>query len=347
LLLVDADRLSDQQIDVFDEVFGHLIRRIEGKALAELSQRLAPVKNAPTDVVRQLAKHDDIAVAEPVLTRSARLSDADLIEIARTKPQAHLLAISGRVQIRASVTDALLNRGDNAVMRRLAENTGAHFSDNGYAALVEHSEHDDQLAEKVGLRLDLPLQLLRQLLLRATEAVRTRLLALAGPESREKIQQMLEDASEQVGFEVSIQSERDYAEVQNRLLAMHREGGLTEATIFEFAKSNKRAEVVAALSLLGSAPAALVEKLLQSNRCETLFILCKSAGLDWPTVRAIANCRFIGSRISDGELIRARADYWALARNTAQRAFRFWQVRQTTAANVLAGSPGHLSTAQG
>ncbi|MGO9046324.1 MAG: hypothetical protein ACLQFW_05465, partial [Xanthobacteraceae bacterium] len=34
LFVADADRLNDQQIDVFDDILGHLIKRIESKALA-------------------------------------------------------------------------------------------------------------------------------------------------------------------------------------------------------------------------------------------------------------------------------------------------------------------------
>jgi uncharacterized protein (DUF2336 family) len=96
LFVADADRLSDQQIDVFDNVLGHLIKRIEDKALAELSRRLGPINNAPIDVVRRLARDDNIVVAEPILTTSARLSDTDLIEIASTKTPTHLMAISAR-----------------------------------------------------------------------------------------------------------------------------------------------------------------------------------------------------------------------------------------------------------
>ena len=106
LFVADSDRLSDQQIDVFDDVLGHLIKRIEAKALAELSRRLAPINNAPIDVVRRLARDDNIVVAEPILAVSARLSDNDLIDIANTKTRAHLLAISARPQIGEAVTDA-------------------------------------------------------------------------------------------------------------------------------------------------------------------------------------------------------------------------------------------------
>jgi len=94
LFVAGADRFNDHQIEVFDSVLGRLIERIEARALVELSQRLAPVGNAPLEVVRRLAGDDDIAVAEPVLSQSTRLSDADLIDIANTKTQAHLLAIS-------------------------------------------------------------------------------------------------------------------------------------------------------------------------------------------------------------------------------------------------------------
>src|SRR5271168_597096 len=136
LFVADADRLSDQQIDVFDDVLGHLIKRIEAKALAELSRRLAPINNAPIDVVRRLARDDNIVVAEPILAASARLSDNDLIDIAKTKTQAHLLAISARPQIGEAVTDALLQRGDRDVFHKLAGNSGASFSQHGFETLV-------------------------------------------------------------------------------------------------------------------------------------------------------------------------------------------------------------------
>lgn len=51
LFLSTQERLNAEQIDVFDEVIGHLVRRIEVRALAELSERLAPIENAPIGVI--------------------------------------------------------------------------------------------------------------------------------------------------------------------------------------------------------------------------------------------------------------------------------------------------------
>src|ERR1700720_4718141 len=92
LFLNDADRLSETQIGVFDDVLCHLIKRIETKALVGLSGHLAPVDNSPIEVIRRLARNDEITVAGPVLSQSARLTTNDLVEIAGNKSQQHLLA---------------------------------------------------------------------------------------------------------------------------------------------------------------------------------------------------------------------------------------------------------------
>src|SRR5882672_10591298 len=105
LFLAETERFSDDQINVFDDVLKRLIDRVETKALAELSRRLAPTPNAPNDVIQKLARNDEISVASPVLMQSLRLSNANLIEIASTKSQAHLLAIAGRERLEITVTD--------------------------------------------------------------------------------------------------------------------------------------------------------------------------------------------------------------------------------------------------
>ena len=218
LFLKDAERLNEDQIKVFDDVLCLLIRKIEGGALIELSKRLAPIDKSPIDVIRQLARAEDIEVAGPVLTQSRRLSTNDLIDIAATMSQAHLLAISGRHQLDASITDVILSRGDEEVVFKLATNSGARFSQTGYGILVKDAAADDRLAETVGLRFDIPPQFLRELLQRATEAVRSRILALAPPETRDEVQRVIADCAKAVGDTAVAQ--RDFGEAERLILAM-------------------------------------------------------------------------------------------------------------------------------
>jgi len=285
-------------------------------------------------VVRRLASDDNITIAEPVLTRSACLSDNDLIEIANTKTQAHLLAISGRSQIGMSVTDALLQRGNQHVFHKLAENHGAGFSENGFATLVKHSEDDEQLAEKVGLRRDVPMPLFRELLQRATEAVRSRLIGSADPETRRRIQSALAIISDDEQHRAGYRHEYDFAEAHKRVLALHNERELSESTILDYAKKQQYPDMIAALSLLCGAPMQLVENLLQSKHRETFLIPCKAAGLQWATVRVVMTHRFAGGTLSSDDHDSAQTDYARLSPAAAERVLRFWHVRQAVSKNA-------------
>jgi uncharacterized protein (DUF2336 family) len=328
LFLGGADRFNDEQIGVFDDVLGHLIRKIEARALIELSVRLAPVDNAPIETIRQLARHDAIAVAGPVLAESARLTTADLIEIAKTKGQGHLLAISGRRELGETVTDVLLERGNREVVHSVASNSTSSLSPNGHALLVKAAENDDILAEKAGRRLDIPLHLLRELLLKATEAVRARLLALAPPDIQQEIHRTLSAVAGEVDREVS--RPRDFAAARRFVELLKEKGELSEADIVKFAEADRYVELVAALSLVCSTSIDLLKPLMQSPRNEGLLVPCRAADLKWQTVSAILRMRFSPASMPQSQLDQAEQDYARLSQASAQRMLRFWQVRETS-----------------
>jgi uncharacterized protein (DUF2336 family) len=328
LFLSDADRLNEAQVGVFDDVLCHLIKRIETKAVAELSARLAPVDNAPIEAIRRLARDNEITVAGPVLTQSTRLTTNDLVEIAQTKGQAHLLAISGRAQLEEAVTDQLLTRGNAAVAHKLAGNAGARFSETGFATLVKNAETDEMLTKRIGLRLDLPLRLLRELLLKATQAVQDWLLSHAPTEAKDEIQRVLASVSNEISRDAT--APRDFTRAQQLVLGMERLGELSEGAILEFANAHKYEEMVAALSVSCSASIQVIAALMKSPRNDGLLVPCKAAGLKWPTVAAILKSRFTHHLILDHELAQAKVDFLMLSQASAQRTLRFWQVRMGT-----------------
>jgi len=328
LFLNDADRLNDEQIGVFDEVLMHLINKIEAKALAEISARLAPVENAPLDVTLRFARHQAIAVAGPVLTHSARLTTHDLVEIARTRGQDHLLAISAREHIEADVTDVLLERGDSAVAYQVAANSGAQLSESGFAALLKASETDEKLAVRTGLRLDIPLRLLRELLLRATEVVRSKLLAQAPAKFRDEIQVALQTASEAVDRESS--APRDFRTAKSFVELLQQNGELDESTLLGFAKAGKYEEMVVATSLLCSASLEIIKPLMQSARNDGLLVPCKVADLKWETVSAIMDAKLSSTAKPMQDRKKLKNDFAKLTRPNAQRLLRFWQVRHVS-----------------
>ena len=325
LFLYETDRLNDDQIGVFDQVLGHLIQKIESRALIELSHRLAPIDNAPIETIRGLAWSDDILIAKPVLETSARLGAHDLEALARVKGQAHLLAISGRPTLGEGVTDILISRGDMAVFHRLAANAGAVISQSGFEALVKAAEKDDELALKTGSRIDLPLRLLRELISKAAEAVRNRLFSLLTAVTQSEIQQTLSSVVREVGHEATQQ--RDYSTALQFVRYLEERGELDESKLLQFALDGQYEETVAALSLLSSMPIAIIKPLMQSGRCDGLLIPCRAVGLGWETVIAIVRIRFRSVPISQPDLDVIGREYAKLSRKNAERTLRFWKVR--------------------
>jgi uncharacterized protein (DUF2336 family) len=325
LFLAGASRYSDEHVGLFDDVFGLLIEQIETQARAELSTNLAPVRNAPVNVLRKLAKDDDIAVAGPVLKLAAGLPEADLVDVASTKGQAHLKAISRRSALGDAVTDVLVSRGDRDVARRVADNRGARISEKSFKHLVKRAEEDGILAEKVGLRPDIPAPLFRDLLTKATAVVHKRLIASATPEVRSAICDVLAKVSQEVGARVG---PRDYRAAQRVVLSLEQAGQLDEGALVSFCNEAKYEEVVVALATLAKVPLKVVDRLMGGDRPDPVLILCKSASLNWATAKAVILARSDGTGTSTQGLDEAFSNFSRLSTSTAQRVVRFWQLRQ-------------------
>lgn len=324
LFIDGAASFNEDHIQLFDEVFSQLIAEIETKARAELSQQLAPVDNAPVKVVRKLAQDDDITVAGPLLSLSHQLDNAALVEIAKSKGQAHLLAIAGRSEIAEAITDVLVKRGDREVIHNVADNYHARLSQTGFSTLVKRAEDDGVLAEKVGQRPDIPPHLFRALLLQATDLVQKRLLSKARPEIAAEIRRVLAKVSREIGANVA---PRDYKEAQRTIAAMKRAGVLNENELASFAREQCFEETVVALSVLCAVPLDVVDRLINGERADPVLILCRAAGFGWQTVRAIMLSRPGKHGTSTKGLEEAQANFERLSMSTAQRVVSFWQVR--------------------
>jgi uncharacterized protein (DUF2336 family) len=341
LSLLSADHFGGAQIELFGDVLERLIKTIEIRALADVSARialaemstqLASVKQAPASVIRRLAGHDEISIARPVLTESARLSPEDLVEIAQTKGEQHLLAISGRWWLTEIVTDALLARHYPSVSRKIIANPGARVSANGFAIVLAQAEADPELAVETGIRVDLPAELRQQLLRSATEAVRSRLLSRAPPHLFEEIRSAIATAADGANREMS--RARDFASAKRYVTLLAKNGQLTEAALLSFAKQRKYEETVAALAELSGSGIDVIRPLMQSLRDDGVLIPCKVAGLSWETVSAVLDSRFASGNMGPHELATAKANYAKLTLDNAERLLRFWQVRATAPSSV-------------
>jgi uncharacterized protein (DUF2336 family) len=334
LFLSDVDRFNGDQIAVFDDVLVRLIERVEAKVLAQLSSNLSAVGLAPKEAVRQLAFHENASVAAPVLSKSKQLSEEDLISIAGSRGQQHLLAISGRETLNEALSDVLVKRGDSAVRNALVQNAGACLSEVGYAVLVKDAERDDGLAEKLGLRQDIPPELFRELVSKAAKKVRTRLFNSASPEMQEQIQAAIETAAEQ--FSVPKPKPVDYSKPRTRMVELNRAGKLNDTTLNRFAVERDYISIVAALSFLSAVPVEAIEPLITSERLDGLIVACKAARLNWSTAAMVIRNRPGCAPFSKQQFEQGREVFDALTLSAAQRTIQFWSTQSPAERGAIA-----------
>jgi uncharacterized protein (DUF2336 family) len=260
-----------------------------------------------------------------VLRESARLTPEDLVELAGTKSEAHLLAISGRWWLTEIVTDALLKRHYPSVSRRLVTNPGARMSASGYAIVLKQAESDPELAVETGIRVDLPAEQRQHLLRSATEAVRARLLSRAPPHLFEDIRNAIAVAAAGTNREMS--RTRDFTAARRFVAALSKHGKLNEPALLAFAKERKYAETVAALAELSGSSIEVIRPVMQSLRDDGVLIPCRVAGLNWDTVAAVLDSRFAAGSVGRHELAKAKEQYSKLSLDSARRLLKLWQVR--------------------
>ena len=327
LFINGAVDYSDEQIGLFDDVFQCLMEHIETSAKALLANRLAPINTAPPLTVRALAFDDLIEVAAPVLSGSERLDDEALIETARNKSQAHLMAISLRKVLSRAVTDVLVLRGNDEVIQSTVNNPGAEFSERGFTRLVSRAEGDDDLATCLGMRPTIPRHLYLKLIAKASAAVRARLEA-AHPQQAGEVPTAVREATRLARSAPSATSQE--TAISHALVkSLYEDGRLDEHQVAAFAEAGKFDEANAAVAALANVSVSIAEDMMVETRAEGVMILAKVSGMSWATVEAIINMRDELSGLERSDLGACKATYERLRSSTAQQVLRFHRMQQT------------------
>lgn len=328
LFVTGSETYSEDHVSLFDDVIGKLAETIEKNARAKLSTRLARVANAPVGVIRTLASDSDITVAEPVLRHSPRLDDGYLLATAASHSQQHLMAIAQRAALSEQITDVLVERGDREVVRSVAKNNGARFSNAAFRTLVERSVGDEVLAVHVGTRRDLPRQDLLKLVERASAAVRQK-MAAADPAAAAAIQDVIAEIDGNIRA-ASRRASTDYAAARKEVEAMQVAGQLGEAAVYAYADARKFEETAVALSIVTKTPIDLVERAMLDENPDLAMILAKVAGFSWTTAQCIL-LRAANRSLSVQDLDRALSGFSRLKPTTARSIIAFYDARRQIA----------------
>jgi len=134
----EAERtlFSGLVLDVFDQ--------LDQATRLDIVVRLARTDRITTELADRLAT-EAFDISEAILEHSPVISERKLTEVARNRCDRHRLAIARRENVPEKVSDALIARGNFAVVNALLQNEGAEFAVRALLALLILSNGDRKL----------------------------------------------------------------------------------------------------------------------------------------------------------------------------------------------------------
>jgi uncharacterized protein (DUF2336 family) len=313
---------------LFDAVMGALAAEMEVAVRAELAERMADADAPPASLMRALAA-DEIEVSRPVLQRSRALSDEDLLQLARTKGQDHLRAISQRPTVSTVVSDAIVERADDDTLGLLLRNTGAELSRKAHERAVDRAAVNPDLHEAVVGREQLPIDLLNEMYFVVEARLRDRITSANAAIDPARLEAALSAGRKRVALGDGALP-ADYAEAEAAVRAQIARGEMGPRVLAAMLRNRETTRFLIALAEMADIDFHTARRILERRELDALAIVCKAADFDrslFLTFTVLILDR------ADDAMTRAKSYgdlYNNLPRDAALRTIRFWRMRRTT-----------------
>ena len=334
--LADVVCLPSSRINAFEravtaDLLIEMLRDASPDERLKVSRRLASLTEPPAQLARLLL-HDEPTVARPLLEDCESLSDAELLDCARTAGSEHRLMIAARKGLSEVVVEALVAAGEVKAIELVLANRDAKIGHAGLEALVVISRDAPALVPA----------LLRRPELRPAQAYV--LFWWADPEARRTILQrfavsreILQDAAGDIFPMAAAEGWQDpmsrkalqFIERRQRNRAAIEKSPFTslEAAV-SAAQHGMTREVAEEISYLAGLKPMTGAKLFTDPGGEPLAILCKATGLPRAALRALWRGLRRPETGEDGAanpaFERTLIIYDTLAVDRAQTVLRYW-----------------------
>ncbi|MDD9878435.1 MAG: DUF2336 domain-containing protein [Magnetovibrio sp.] len=220
--------------------------------------------------------NDDIEVAFPILSENAVLHDEQLIEVIRHRTLEHQMAVAIRRTVSEDVSAALVEQGNERVIRTLLQNKDAQISGTTMEFLVEQSERVDSFQEPVLHRRELKPEMAKRMYLWVSAALRKHIVENCGLDKSE-----VDDLLEQAAM-ASLETTSDGAgeSKSHELAAKLHEQGVASPDLM--IRALKDGEVRLFVDLMAEATGVrhdLIMRFVIEPGGEALAVACKAIGM--------------------------------------------------------------------
>lgn len=333
IFMVSSQTINPHEMSLYDDVMCKLSEEMELRVRAEISERLAKVKAAPRQLIRKLA-FDDIAVAKPVLTHSNILEEEDLIELAKTKSQEHLRAISKRDVVSEKVTGVIVTRGDVVTLGTLLNNDGAAFSRQSNEEVYQRSINEPSLQQAIIDRQKFPPDLLGNMVFIVEAKLKEKLFERLGDEAKildeHERDKLLADSRDQISVFYGTYP-ADYIKISKEVELKIAQNSLDAACLARYMRDKNQTYFLCSLAHLANIDYLTAKDLTQRREFDAIAIAFKAAKIEkalfltYLLVSLGTDKEVMGKATHYGEL------YEALPIDVALRTIRFWKLRRLEA----------------
>ncbi|AXS41364.1 DUF2336 domain-containing protein [Breoghania sp. L-A4] len=259
---------------LFGTVVSGIIDHLEDESRKILAERVGDHDRLPRVLAKRLAEDDVIEIARKIIENSTVLTTEDLVSIAETQSQDHLLALAERSNgLNAMVTDVLVRRGSSEVLKTVTDNEQASISIDGFDVLVGKARKDTDLQEALVKRSDLPPDPAKRLIPFLDKGIRERLEEIAGnPRLVELFSQV---AAEKVRSQLrefgAAQTQTDQA-----IVALQTGKATIDDVVIFFSKNDKPVDLALVLAKIGNVAEAVATRLVLKGDDAPLILLCRA-----------------------------------------------------------------------
>lgn len=167
--------LTESERAIAEDIFRVMLNDAAVRVRQALAESLQDNPLVPHDIATSLAK-DVEEVAMPIIKSSSVLTDADLIEIVRTRGEDIQKAVAGRPVVSESVADALVASDSEAVVAALVKNKGASLAETTYGRVLDRFAESEIVKTPMAMRQDLPVAVSERLVTMVSEQLRDHIM---------------------------------------------------------------------------------------------------------------------------------------------------------------------------
>lgn len=327
LFVNGADSYQTEEISLFNTVLENMLPSMDSALRKKVSGQLANIEGTARDVAYALAR-DEIDIARPMLTSSKSLNSDDILQLAKTMGQEHLLAISKRKFLESKVTDVLLERGERPVKQSVAANSGAEISNWGSRVLIKLAESDETVRNAMLERSDISESDVDKLI-GQLPAAQQMVVRQMREENEALILELFHQASKVV---TNSKLERKATRIDAKVMLKEIRSGQRSLgkAITQLSLSNNLFDVCFLLSEMAGLGQKYVTNVMLRYDATGIAVLCKALGVDGADYMPLCRARATQNKLSQNTVEKWHSDYQSLTDRDARRLLSFMKIRLST-----------------